>query len=389
MKEPVGRETGERIEYLDSLRGAAAMAVVVFHSLIVHPAFYYGTDHPLVAFLRTWPVRLLWGGHEAVSFFFLLSGFVLALSFLKPRQPGYARFALRRVIRLYPPYLGAYVITVLLFLASSSYGIGGLAETFNNYWNRPLTVSAALGHALMLTHSNFINGAAWSLVDEMRVSLVFPLLFIACTRLGFLVSVILFVVAGIAAGHAAATLTTTTISHHIASSLLGTLAQVPLFVMGIAIAANRARLVSVARGLPAVARVGLTIGGLWLVGQIWATVVGISIGIPVVGLGFAVLLLLVMSSPRLQQACEHPALLWIGQRSYSLYLIHSGVMYFLFYALQRVLPLWAISILVLPCALLAADLVFRACEAPSIAASRRASTWFSRSRLAERDVVRT
>ena len=93
-----------RYPELDALRGIAALVVVIFHYLVMwHSATLFDTRlgsllYPLVA------------GHEAVILFFLLSGFVLALPLLAGDQMPYSRFALRRVLRIYGPYLMALLL---------------------------------------------------------------------------------------------------------------------------------------------------------------------------------------------------------------------------------------------------------------------------------------
>jgi peptidoglycan/LPS O-acetylase OafA/YrhL len=68
-----------RYTQLDSLRGLAACTVVFCHATNVLPAVY---DDPGRAWwLTETPLGLLRAGSAAVDFFFVLSGFVLALPF--------------------------------------------------------------------------------------------------------------------------------------------------------------------------------------------------------------------------------------------------------------------------------------------------------------------
>lgn len=95
-----------RIGYLDGLRGLAAMQVVLGHCMLAFaPARFWG------------PFRLLWDGDFAVFLFFLISGFVLTFSF--ERDPlNVAVLTLRRIIRLGFPLAAA---AFLCFLAAASF----------------------------------------------------------------------------------------------------------------------------------------------------------------------------------------------------------------------------------------------------------------------------
>ena len=77
-----------RILALDALRGVAACTVMFYHCLVAMPAFYAvytaqpAAPEAIVWWLAYSPLHLLWGGLEGVIVFFVLSGFVLALSLI-------------------------------------------------------------------------------------------------------------------------------------------------------------------------------------------------------------------------------------------------------------------------------------------------------------------
>lgn len=105
----------QRFLFIDALRGLAALAVVLFH---------LGWVPPLRAPLsQVLPAPLLWviaNGHLGVAVFFVLSGFVIAHS-LRDAQVTwqfFGRFALRRSLRLDPPYWLAIVVAVLVLGAA-------------------------------------------------------------------------------------------------------------------------------------------------------------------------------------------------------------------------------------------------------------------------------
>src|SRR5260370_27650821 len=93
-----GESHPRRFYGLDSLRGVAALTFVFHHfSRICSPS--------VVHFIDRTPLRLLAAGHQAVSLFFLLSGFVLTLPYKKNGRLNYGPFLLKRICRIYLPYL--------------------------------------------------------------------------------------------------------------------------------------------------------------------------------------------------------------------------------------------------------------------------------------------
>ncbi|MEH7247503.1 acyltransferase family protein, partial [Neobacillus niacini] len=73
-----------RLEELDSLRGIASLTVVIHHTLLTLPIFLAAHQHEqinstIVKIFTNSPLHIIWGGHEAVILFFVLSGFVLSL----------------------------------------------------------------------------------------------------------------------------------------------------------------------------------------------------------------------------------------------------------------------------------------------------------------------
>lgn len=107
-QDPVARHAFPgRFEFLDAIRGYAAFAVVIYH--LRH---FFGDRLPVGS------------GYLAVDLFFMMSGFVLALSYgerLRTGSLSLAGFLRRRILRLWPAYLcgvalGAVVAVVVGFL---------------------------------------------------------------------------------------------------------------------------------------------------------------------------------------------------------------------------------------------------------------------------------
>src|SRR5688500_13799557 len=122
-------QTGARentLSYLNSLRGIAAIYVMVGHArwllwegynsgYLKHPEDYTYFDKFLVYFFS-----LFSSEHQAVIFFFVLSGFLIHLGYSYKLSGNvnasfdYRNYLFRRVRRIYPPLLFTLLITFLL-----------------------------------------------------------------------------------------------------------------------------------------------------------------------------------------------------------------------------------------------------------------------------------
>jgi peptidoglycan/LPS O-acetylase OafA/YrhL len=186
-----GRPAAARLAFADGLRGLAALWVVLFHASEGRHL------ESVKALLPGALVRLVFDdGHLGVPVFFVLSGFVMALTVQGQRvDPAFAgRFVARRLLRLAPPYY--FSIAAVLALA--------LVKT----WVRhvPLdapTPSALLAHGLFLQgvlQVPPINAVYWTLGVEVQFYLAFALMMwaadaIAGPRVGAARPVVLTLVA--------------------------------------------------------------------------------------------------------------------------------------------------------------------------------------------------
>ena len=138
-----------RLEWLDGLRGYAALVVVCFH---LGPSVLGPGPHLAV-------YRHLDLGKYGVLLFFLVSGYVIPMSL--ERHGSLRRFWIGRLFRVYPAYLAAIAVVLALGAGPASL--------------RDDTVSAALGYATMLLDPLGLRGAVrvfWTLSYEMVFYLV-------------------------------------------------------------------------------------------------------------------------------------------------------------------------------------------------------------------------
>ena len=189
---PLSDRGTARLEVLDSIRGIAAMVVVIHHCLLTQPAFsdfFFSnwTTQPATfteTLLFKTPLRIVWDGFEAVTLFYVLSGLVLALPWVRGRPPTYSVYAIKRICRIYLPYLAAIAAAAFLsgipLFTAPIVGLSDWVNTMN--WSHPVTAWVLADHVLMIGHYNNLNGVIHSLIWEMRVSLMFPLLVLPIVR---------------------------------------------------------------------------------------------------------------------------------------------------------------------------------------------------------------
>ncbi|SDI15525.1 acyltransferase family protein [Pseudomonas panipatensis] len=159
----MGVVSRERIETLTSLRFFAALAIVILHSKgLLLPADFL-KDVPLNA---------------GVSFFFVLSGFILSHVYSQKGVNDFYGFITSRVARVWPAHLAALII-FLAVLPVSEWVVGDV--------NAYLATAANffLVHALIPIPAYYFsyNGPSWSISTELVFYFVFPFL-LATSKLG-------------------------------------------------------------------------------------------------------------------------------------------------------------------------------------------------------------
>ena len=151
-----------RLGYIDGLRAVAVLSVIAFH-VRVHTAGVR-LEH------------LLKEGAHGVDLFFVLSGLCLALPTLeRVRTSGSANFdvagyALKRCLRILPPYVAAVFVFAGVVWFAVSHGVA-LPEGMHRF-----DATDLLSELFFLDRNNLhINQSFWSLALEFRWYFVFPL----------------------------------------------------------------------------------------------------------------------------------------------------------------------------------------------------------------------
>jgi peptidoglycan/LPS O-acetylase OafA/YrhL len=376
--------TGGRIWSLDSLRGLAAVAVVIQHSLLLMPQFLaiVNGSHTgwLAHILGYSPLHLFWAGNEAVIIFYVLSGYVLSEQFWSGKQKPYLSFVTSRWFRLYP----AYIVIVSIVAALSTVMIyfngvdfvrwcsrlpGQLPYCALSDW-RPLSAPIAAEHLVMYVprpHS-WLDPVLWSLIVEIQISMVFPLIILSLARFGSI---------SIIGGIAVAALTVKA-SHYLPVSLatptepiVTSLTYAWYFVLGAELCRRKSLIASLSSKFSVLTQwCILTLGAAFLL-KLWLFSFIPAVLTPIFwAAGASLIIVSVRHFPSVRAALEIPALRWVGERSYSLYLVHYPTMALLAISTWHRAPLWTVSVVLLPLSLFAAHWMYRYVERPGIAAGK-------------------
>lgn len=156
-----------RVQVVDAMRGFAAVAVLLFHLFASPP------QAKILKQVFPWWIRVpSEHGRNGVAVFFVISGFVIGLS---TRHLGFgvrdgARFAVRRQIRLDPPY---YVVVAGVVVASFAERlVGGLV--YKHFTAAQVGIN--LVYLQGIAGSLPVLAVAWTLCIEVQFYLFYTLL---------------------------------------------------------------------------------------------------------------------------------------------------------------------------------------------------------------------
>lgn len=154
----------KRIDYLDSTRGLAALSVAIYHIIESHWGWMKEAKLSY----------LIFNGSDAVAMFFVLSGLVLSLKYIRkdieitPKE--YRKFIVARLFRLYPAFLFVLIVQYVYM-----------------YWDVPtwefikgtlVNKYRFLNEAVLVRNQHTIFLPDWTLGVEMAMSILVPFMLI-------------------------------------------------------------------------------------------------------------------------------------------------------------------------------------------------------------------
>jgi peptidoglycan/LPS O-acetylase OafA/YrhL len=364
----------DRMESLDGLRGVAALIVVFAHAMLTQPFFWtlhFGPHTAPRTAIENWiadtPFRLLWSGSAPVILFFVLSGFVLTLPWTNGRQLSYGNYVISRICRIYLPYLAAMIFAAVFAALLGGVRIPTATDWINIYaWisgfkatSIPVYLSS-IGLMLGNDYSTWLNNPTWSLVWEMRVSLLFPLIVIPVIRWGLAGAVV--VVFGLWLGLGFGKIGAASFPE--ITALLGrphmTFYYAAFFLMGAVLAKYRAPLTQLVSRGNGEGPILLLVAGLWSWYTQWAVQQELMIGA-----GAMLIIIASISDGLPRKFLLTTPIQWLGRVSYSLYLVHVPIILIAVHLLHDVVPYSFIALIAILAALIFSELFYRAIERPT------------------------
>jgi peptidoglycan/LPS O-acetylase OafA/YrhL len=181
----VAEEKQHKLLYLESLRGIAAVVVVLAHfAEAFFPRAIRDVAAPAHNVFEPWfygtPLGIVLAGDFAVCLFFVMSAFVLVRPFFITRRPELlTSAAYRRYARLMPPVALSVVAAYLLLRTGLFTNLTQVGATGSQWlaglWNMPASIPAALYQALVGAFTKSVasyNPLLWTMTTEFLGSMM-------------------------------------------------------------------------------------------------------------------------------------------------------------------------------------------------------------------------
>lgn len=295
---------------------------------------------------------------------------------------------IKRIIRIYPPYLAAALLAIGLREIFFDGTVPLASDWFNESWQSPPTREALANHVLMIRpfQNCEFNPVLWSLVHEMRISIFFPIIIWALIRhekLCVLLPVLFTFVYWLSI-----TLKfrgTLSFEH----DYFATLHYTGFFMVGGMLAKHRERLIHGASLIPRrfkwlllAAAIAAYSNAFWLpyygtskLGAITLLIHKSWLQEWIAATGVVAFMTLALSSCAMSGLLAAKPLQFLGSISYSLYLFHALVLKVMVTILSQSMPLPAVLGIAVICALVVSTASWRFIEVPCIQLGRSLTRW--------------
>ncbi|MDB5192189.1 MAG: hypothetical protein JWQ96_1752 [Segetibacter sp.] len=363
----------KRYSYLDSSRGIAALCVMLHHFI-----YFYGV-YPGVSY-TTGPLTYILSGSSAVTYFFVLSGFVLSIAFLNGQKQiddlNFKNYLIQRLFRIFPLFLACLFISYLCFTYyRSSYvldTIPSITPYARDLWQGKKPLTDVFKEAILVLRfppksKLRLVPQDWSLTIEIVMSLFIPVMILLLKR------------------------STTWFLLFIGMIYYYDINVIP-FAIGVLLARYRYSLKLFFTKSPAFLRASFALLALFFFTNgfaIFEAYLKAQRALPllIMSLGAAMVLGIIINSHRLQKILSNRILSYLGRLSFGIYLTHFFILIFaipyVFNALNSAgitgeIPTRLIAFACLFAATVAVShVLYNVVEQPFIAVGKRVSAWLT------------
>lgn len=365
-----------RIASLDTIRGIAAMVVLLGHCA--------GSFAWPIGWANLPLINILFDGRSAVTMFFVLSGFVLSRLHVGSQRDGTSlkplhvpTFYTRRITRIWIPWFAVFCLSAVAqnYFFHPRVTTPPTTEWINGFWHSSLSIPSVLKQCIFQLHDTTqqLLPQDWSLGVELKGSALIPI-FVFLARKNTLLML----------GSGIALLLCLPTGHYYLS-----------FAIGVSLAAYYDRLDGGLRKVSFPWKVALLgLGVILYQSRQTASYFCEVSGTPdkivwcISSVGCFLIILMSLSSRRIQKSLSGTAAVFLGKISYSLFLLQFLVLICLLPLFIAALNKWGISqpLVILPLAIgfsvfstiLLAAASYRLIEVPAIGLGRKLTTLIDR-----------
>ncbi len=191
-----------RLEFLDGIRGLAALYVTIFHAWMQIDFIGAAGGEKWLVYLTSWMAL----GREAVAVFIVLSGFCLMLPVTRSTHGilsgGSRGFFYRRARRILPPYYAALALSLVTMALVPRWW--DTAGSWFQTMEPAFEAQTILSHLLLIHNVDEalvfkINAPMWSVAMEWQIYFLFPFVLLPLwRRLGIFATMAFGFLAGLA-----------------------------------------------------------------------------------------------------------------------------------------------------------------------------------------------
>jgi peptidoglycan/LPS O-acetylase OafA/YrhL len=327
MSEPSGVIVPkERLHFLDGLRGLAASMIVIHHAFTAN----------IVKLLNHLNLHALgfyfaYFTQSGVELFFVLSGVVLLRPYLrKQKEFKVGNYFFRRIKRIYPPYFVALIFAYFVVWLIRAY-----PDWYSNVWQwADLSMKQLISQTVIINFDGYYyNLAWWSLGIELLFYILVPVcifIFPGSNKVNTIMMWTILIITLIVSTFLQLWLTKYYPQlynyKHLVPDIYQSVCYPVCFLLGMLLAA---------RDFNNGTAISFIVPGVLLV---LASIFYLPLVNPGYGFIYAGLIIYAFNIQPLKSFLSKPIMIWLGERSYSLFLIHFSIFYLINYLTAHFAP---------------------------------------------------